>query len=59
MLNKTKDAVFLSDNEIHIFNELYDENYLLSKYICRENIDALKITPWFKRKKKMENTIQI
>lgn len=52
MLNKTKDTVFLSDNEIHIFNELYDENYLLSKYICRENIDALKKTPWFKRKKK-------
>ncbi|HCM63543.1 MAG TPA: hypothetical protein DIT05_13515 [Morganella sp. (in: Bacteria)] len=52
MLNKTKDTVFLSDNEIHSFDELYNENDLLSKYICRENIDKLKKTPWFKRKKK-------
>ena len=52
MLNKTKDNVFLSDTEIHAFDELYDENYLLSKYICRENIDKLKKTAWFKRKKK-------
>ncbi|WP_413492888.1 hypothetical protein [Morganella psychrotolerans] len=52
MLNKTKDTVFLSDNEIHTFDELYDENYLLSKYICRKNTDKLKETPWFKRKKK-------
>ncbi|WP_156656751.1 hypothetical protein [Morganella psychrotolerans] len=42
MLNKTKDNVFLSDIEIHAFDELYDENHLLSKYICRENIDKLK-----------------
>ena len=52
MLNKTKDIVFLSDTEIHAFDELYDENYLLSKYICRGNIDKLKETAWFKRKKK-------
>lgn len=52
MLNKTKDYIYMSDDNICYSNELYSEHYLLSKYISRDNIDKLKSTPWFGRRKK-------
>lgn len=52
MLNKTKNSVNTSDNNILHFNNAYSEYDLLSKYISRENIDKLKHTLWFERRKK-------
>ncbi|MEM8006757.1 hypothetical protein Q4R45_21590, partial [Morganella morganii subsp. sibonii] len=51
MLNKTKDTAVVSDTDAYVFYEKYNENDLLSKYIYRENIDKLKKTAWFKRRK--------
>ncbi|MEM8183629.1 T3SS regulon anti-activator ExsD family protein, partial [Morganella morganii subsp. sibonii] len=52
MLNKTKDTAIVSDTDAYVFYEKYNENDLLSKYIHRENIDKLKKTAWFSRRKK-------
>ncbi|KOO20391.1 hypothetical protein AC068_02035 [Morganella morganii] len=52
MLNKTKDTAVVSDTDAYVFYEKYNENDLLSKYIHRENIDKLKKTAWFSRRKK-------
>lgn len=58
MLNKTNHTIFLSDNEIHNFDEKYEENDLLSKYLLRQNIDILKETNWFLRRKKWNIAFQ-
>lgn len=52
MLNKIKYSMYMPDDNIGCLHERYNEHHLLSRFFSRENIDKLKITPWFKRRNK-------